>query len=68
MKVYMFETGHYRGLWGGPLGLVVARDEKSAREQLKKLCSSDDSVRQLTLVDTTKCGVHKITPMRCKQS
>jgi hypothetical protein len=64
LRVYTFEVGHYRGRWGGPMGVVVAKDKRDALDQLEKLCGSDESVRQLTLVATSRRGVHKIKSVR----
>jgi hypothetical protein len=60
VKVYIFEVGHYRGLWDGPVGVVVAKDKKDAEGQLEGLCGSDEMIRQLKLVGTSRHGIHKI--------
>jgi len=64
MRVYSFEVGHYRGLWGGPIGVVVAKDKSDARGQVQRLCNSDESVLQLTLIPTSRRGVHKLDRAR----
>lgn len=60
LKVYTFQVGHYRGLWGGPSGVVVAKNKEDAYEQLGKLCGSDESVRQLNLIPVSRRGVHTL--------
>ena len=71
-QVFHYTTGHYhgpeRGLWGGDVGIVVAKDKKEAAEMINRTLGSDDDIWTLERIALSKKHIiRNIDPRRRKR-